>query len=315
MTDLSQQMQQLYQQFGSLPGITIELHKELIAVAVANRSATARVFLQGAQLSQYQPTDSAAIIWNSEHNDYRTGSALRGGIPICWPWFGDLARNPGKLKDALPDINTDSAPAHGFVRKRYWQLDDITIVDEYTTQLLLTLSVSPEDYPGWYHRCDLSLFIEVGKSLTLKLATLNQSDRPLPLSQALHSYLAVADIDEAAISGFENSDYLDCLEDSWPVKKQQGAIGFDREVDRIYQSSPQPIILDRGTDRVDMTSAGSNSTVIWNPWIEKSQRLSQFDNQDYRRMLCIETANVDSDIVSLAPGQSHSLQLTVAPAG
>ena len=312
MPDLSQKIQQLYQQFGELSGITIELHKELIAIGIDNRQAQATVFLQGAQLTHFQPKGGKAIIWNSELNDYRSGVAIRGGIPLCWPWFGALAKNPPPVLESLSTIDADSAPAHGFVRDRDWQLDAINVDDPEKTQLLFTLSVNREDYPGWPYACELSLRIEIGQRLRLTLSTLNNSERAIAISAALHSYFAVDDITLAGVTGFENSDYLDCLAAEWPIKQQTGAIGIDCEVDRIYTSSPQPIGLNRGSDCVFLYSKGSNSTVVWNPWIEKARRLSHFDDEAYKKMLCIETAQLSPDAIALASGQTHELQLTIS---
>ncbi|MEH6604537.1 MAG: hypothetical protein V7711_03060, partial [Pseudomonadales bacterium] len=136
--DIASTMQQLYAQFGELPGVTIELHKELIAISVVNQAATATVFLQGAQLSHYQLPNQHPIIWCSDLCDYSEGQSLRGGIPVCWPWFGDLNRNPDKLKQQVTGLD---APAHGFVRKQIWQLDNVQILNDKTTQLVLSLAV------------------------------------------------------------------------------------------------------------------------------------------------------------------------------
>ncbi len=124
--DIGQQMQQLYSQFGDLPGISIELHKQLLAIRVENKQATATVFLQGAQLSDYQKQGEQPIIWCSPHCDYQNGQSLRGGIPLCWPWFGDLARNPEPVRQHINQ--TTDAPAHGFVRNRLWSLSTVEIL-------------------------------------------------------------------------------------------------------------------------------------------------------------------------------------------
>ncbi len=316
--DLGQQMQQLYQRFGDIDGITIELHKELLAIQVNNEQANATVFLQGAQLSQYQRQGERPLIWNSPLCDYQSGKPLRGGIPVCWPWFGDLNRND---KQVQTQINTINPAAHGFARTAQWQLEDIVRVDAGHTRLQLSLPITADEHSEWPFASQLSLQLDIGDQLELCFTVHNQSMQAFSYSAALHSYFAVSDIDDIVINGLEQCNYIDCM-DNWHSKQQQTSLIIDQEVDRIYYlndrsnntETEQPIsIIDQGWNRaINIASQGSNSAVLWNPWIEKSKHLSNFADDAYQKMLCIETANAAADFVTLEPQQSHQLILRLS---
>lgn len=308
--NLAEQLQQLYAQYGDIPGITIELHKELIAIAIKNKHASATVFLQGAQISQYQRHQQATTLWLSPECDYKQGQALRGGIPICWPWFGDINRNPEIIKQQYNDLPV--LPAHGLVRDVDWQLDNITSLDDGSNQLKLSLDLSPNDQTVWPYESHLSCTITIGPQLHIEFTVRNTDEQSFSYSSALHSYLAVDGIEGVSIIGLDGSEFIDGLDD-WQSKTQQGPVTIDGEVDRIYQTNHSTITVnDKGYNRdISLNSQGSNSCVIWNPWIEKSKRLSCFDDLAYQEMLCIETANVLDDIITLAPQQDHTLALTI----
>jgi glucose-6-phosphate 1-epimerase len=307
---IGQQMQQLYSQFGELPGISIELHKQLLAIRVDNQQASATVFLQGAQLSHYQRHGEAPLLWCSEQCDYQQGTSLRGGIPICWPWFGDSQRNPASVQQLIIDQET-ALPAHGLVRNRDWQLLSIDTADQNTTLICLQLSINPDDEPRWPYACTLQLQISVGTKLTVQLRVTNNSPQPITYSCALHSYFAVSHIDQVSVEGIDQQHYSDCL-DNWQSHQQQGKLKIDREIDRIYRTEGKPIGIIDQQRTIILSTEGSRSSVIWNPWVEKSARLSHFGEQDYQQMLCVETANALDDVIQLAPEQQHQLQLTIS---
>lgn len=311
--NLGEQMQQLYQQFGHINGATIELHKELLALRIDNRQASATLFLQGAQLSHYQRHGEAALIWLSDHCEYKAGQPLRGGIPVCWPWFGDLQHNPAPVQQQLT-ADHPPMPAHGLVRHRDWQLCAIDNLDSDTTRVTLELHHLAGDNPHWPFACHLQLSITIGARLELQFSVTNNSATTLHYAAALHSYFAVSDIAGVSVTGLEQMPYVDCLA-QWQSCQQQGPLLIDREIDRIYHTAGQPLnIIDGGQRTLTLTTTGSRSSIIWNPWVEKSQRLSQFGEQDYQHMLCIETANAHDDHIRLAAGQQHQLKLTIAPA-
>ena len=311
--DLGAQMQQLYRDFGELPGITIELHQQLLAVRVDNQKASATVFLQGAQVIHYQPNEAKDIIWCSDQCDYAPGSALRGGIPICWPWFGDLNKNPTEVQQQIAANNdTQTLPSHGFVRNKLWELSAINIIDGDTTQLIFQLMLDDTTDSLWPYAGELTYTVTIGSTLSLQLCINNKSDETVSFCNALHSYFSVDAIERTMISGLETCRYTDTLEE-WTEKDPQEQLLIDGEVDRFYWDTPDQInIIEQNQREISIESQGSNSTVVWNPWIEKSVRLSQFPSDGYKNMICVETANVGRDFVQLAPNQTHTLAVTIS---
>lgn len=303
----AEQMQHLYARFGHLPGVTIELHKELIAVAVTNKQANATIFLQGAQLSHYQRHGQAPTIWCSPQCDYLAGTPLRGGIPVCWPWFGDACKNPQAIRCQFKATPTT---AHGFVRSLPWQLDAIELINDKQTQLVFVLQLDGSENPSWPYPARLVMAFHIGEQLTIDFTVINTSRECFNFSSALHSYFAVGDIQQVAVNGLNQLHYIDCLKD-WSLQQQQGELMIQQEVDRIYRGTKQAIqIVDHCWQRsIDISFQGSQSAIVWNPWLKKSQRLSQFAANAYQSMLCIETANAEQDYISLAPSEQHHLQL------
>lgn len=249
-------------------------------------------------------------MWLSDNCDYKAGVSLRGGVPICWPWFGDLNRNPRALKAQYADDAIVLAPAHGFVRNQDWDVKKIERVGSALTVVELGLDFLENKEPLWPFATELRCTIEVGQHVSIDFNVRNHGNRPFIFSRALHSYFNVENIESVSINGFDGVEYIDTL-DNWQAFTQQGNIVFNREVDRIYQSSPSPIVLKDDSKIITVSAQGSHSTVVWNPWIDKSMRLSQFDNLDYQKMVCVETGNIGDDIVELAPDHSSSLSVKI----
>lgn len=287
---------------------------ELPLLHIENAYASALIALQGAQLLTYTPLGSASLLWLSEHAEFRRGQSMRGGIPVCWPWFGDVARNADAVRQMLHAgviTGEKKAPAHGFVRTADWQIYSIAEADnDEATEVVLRYSTTNPTLSLWPHAADLQLTISVGRKLRLRLVTLNRDTKPLVLSQAFHTYLAISDINRVDARGLDDCRYIDTL-DEWREHRQQGDLRFTAETDRIYcDTRPQLQLRDEGWQRtIHLRATNSTSAVVWNPWIEKSRRLSQFAPDAWQRMVCIETANVLDDHLMLAPGAAHSLEL------
>jgi glucose-6-phosphate 1-epimerase len=199
------------------------------------------------------------------------------------------------------------------VRSLDWQLDAITICDDGATEVALSLDVAAGLHASWPYAAKLVVTHRIGTALASAFSIESRDSRPFHFSTALHTYFSVSAIDAVRIDGFDSTSYIDALDD-WKLKRQTGAIAIDREVDRIYLATPaRSIIRDTGWQREIVVDAlGSHSAVVWNPWIEKSKRLSDFAPDAYEDMLCIETANVMDDAVLLAPGGKHVVGVTVA---
>ncbi|WP_259758130.1 D-hexose-6-phosphate mutarotase [Pseudomonas sp. GCEP-101] len=262
---------------------------------------------QGAQLLSYQPHEQPPLVWLSETAEYRHGQSVRGGAPVCWPWFGVFERNPVDIRTAYTG---DKPPAHGLVRAVDWQLDDIA--DEQG-QLAVHFSFDASNgLPGWPHSARLELVMRFGERLRLEMTTHNLGDKPLPLTQALHTYFAVSDCRQASIEGLQGNRYLDAME-NWEERQQHGVVRFTGETDRVYLDVDKTLVIhdplwERG---IHVKGDGSRSAVVWNPWIDKAARLSQMPDDAWTGMLCIETARVMDDAMSVAPGRSETMSVEI----
>lgn len=298
------EIQALYAEYGDLPGISIEIHKQLIAIAVENKCARATVFLQGAQIAEYQRKGEQPLLWLSEENRYQQGTALRGGIPVCWPWFGDPKRNPDCLQSQL----SADAPAHGFVRNRLWNLEQVDCSEPSVTRIVMSLDVHADAH--WQHPARLELTFCIGAELSLSLKTINTGATPFWFTSAFHSYLALSEIDSAYVTGLQQKSYLDTL-DGWKEKQDEDPVEINQEQDRIYPNVLQPVLLhDKGWQRqITLTGENAPDLVLWNPWIDKARRLSDFSADDYRSMLCLESARVLENACQVLPGESYSFAI------
>ncbi|MBB3103814.1 D-hexose-6-phosphate mutarotase [Azomonas macrocytogenes] len=283
---------------------------QLTCWRIGTAQAELLVAEQGAQVLSYQRRGEQPLIWLSEQAEFKRGQSLRGGAPLCWPWFGDLKRSPQSVQAMHRD--PAAGPFHGLVRNLPWQLQDIAAADHAIT-LVFGLTHSPEGLPDWPHQVTPSLAIRLDeKRLTLTLASRNDGDQPVALSQALHTYFAVSDIHQVEIPELAGCRYIDTLQD-WSERTQDGALTFTGETDRIYLGTPELIRLrdPRWQRQICLQAHDSCSAIVWNPWIDKGKRLSQFADDAWQRMLCIETANVLDDIVELAPGAQANLGVSL----
>ena len=263
---------------------------------------------QGAQVLSYRQGDTP-LIWLSEQAAFQQGQSVRGGVPVCWPWFGDLKRNPEDVQAAYR--GETEAPFHGLVRGLDWQLaqqrceGDTGILEFSCPQALGAL-------PGWPHRVELKLQIRLDERLHISLTSRNLGDQPVAISQALHSYFAIGDIHQVSVQGLDGKRYIETLE-NWQQRQQQGNPRIEGETDRIYLDLPSRLALrdPASNRRITLETGGSHSAILWNPWIAKAQRLSQFADDAWQRMLCIETANVMDDRIRLEAGASHTLAVSI----
>jgi len=292
----------------STPKVESEQHGELNCWRITTDSAELLVAQQGAQVLSYQRLGEPPLLWLSEQALFNRGKSVRAGVPVCWPWFGNLQRNPQAVQS---QFHGSEAPAHGLVRGRDWQLLGIDSSGG-DIQLDFTLPETQGDLPGWPHYVELKLSIVMGEQLTLSLTSHNLGDAPVTLSQALHSYFAVSDVRSAHVEGVNGLAYIETLAD-WEQRTQASDLSFSGETDRIYLETPDQLsIVDPAWKRrIRIGCSGSRSAVIWNPWTERAAQLPDMADDGWQRMLCIETANVWDDIVELAPGASHTLSLSI----
>ncbi|KTB62160.1 MULTISPECIES: D-hexose-6-phosphate mutarotase [Pseudomonas] len=282
---------------------------ELDCWRIRHNGAELMVAQQGAHLFSYQRQGEQPLIWPNPAAVFKQGKGIRTGVPVCWPWFGVFDRNPQSVKAMRQ--SEQPAGAHGFVRTAIWQMDEVIPVAD-ALQLDFSLPVPAGGYPGWPHQVDLTLSLLLDDQLHIRLTSHNRGTDTVTLSQALHTYFAVSDVRKVQVEGLDGRAYIDTA-DGWAEKKQSGLLHFSAETDRIYLDTPAQLdIVDTDWQRrIQLTAEGSNSTVIWNPWTERAKAFDDMADDGWQGMLCIETANVLDDVVSLAPGQSHTLGVSI----
>ena len=271
----------------------------LIIAEINNIHAQAAITLHGAHVLSFQPHSQQPVLWLSEHSHYKIGRAIRGGIPICWPWF---AAHP----------SDSSKPNHGLARTTVWMVSGSEARADGSTQLRLKLHDSAETGTLWPHAFRLELAVTVGSTLQVDLNIYNLGNEPFVFTSALHTYFNVSDIAKVSILGLENMAYLDKV-DQDKRKTQLGPIAITAETDRIYlETTGDCFIVDSGWQRqIRVAKQGSRTTVVWNPWIEKSRRMSDFGDEEYHGMVCVETTNAADDVVTVAAGGAHLLRTII----
>ena len=268
---------------------------DLAVAEIQTPLASARLSLQGAHLLAWQPAGAEPVIWLSKAAVFAPGQPVRGGVPVCWPWFG--AR--------------EGLPMHGFARTRMWQVRAASTDAAGQVVLRLGLQDDADTRALWDHAFDLELVLTVGATLGMSLISRNTGDQPFTLTDALHTYFCVADIAQTAVLGLDGCEYLDKVH-NFARAQQSGPVEFTGETDRIYiDTTADCVIEDRVAQRaIRVSKSGSSSTVVWNPWRDKG--FANMAAGEYQQMLCVETCNAGPDQVILAPGQSHALNAHIS---
>lgn len=293
----------------STPNVEAVKLDELNCWRIRHGQAELLVAQQGAHILSYQLAGQPPLIWLNDEAVFKTGKSIRAGVPVCWPWFGNFERNPQSVQAMR--VSDEPADAHGFVRAMDWTLGGIEAEGESLT-VEFVLPYPEGGFAGWPHQVDLTLSIRLDEQLHISLTSHNRGAETVSISQALHSYFAVSDVRNVQVEGLDGLSFIDTTKD-WTTATQAGALVFTGETDRIYLNTPARLNIVDPTwkRRIELTSSGSRSTVIWNPWIDRAAAFSDMANDGWQRMLCIETANVMDDVVTLAAGASHTLGVSI----
>lgn len=264
-------------------------------IRIVNSAATAVISLYGGQVLSYHRNGDTELLFLSERAYYADGKAIKGGVPVCWPWFG-------------ADPTGQGGPAHGFVRTRLWTVGATTQPEPGLTRIELRLHDDDTTRTLWPHRFALSLVVTIGQTLDLELVTRNTGDQSFDITQALHTYFAVGAIGQVGVDGLDGCRYLDKVRE-FAGFEQSGTVVFDGEVDRIYQHVTQPLRINDPAlgRRIDIACSGSATAVVWNPWQAISTAMQDLADDDYRRLVCVETANAADEVVTIQPGTQYCL--------
>jgi glucose-6-phosphate 1-epimerase len=291
-----QNQTQLNQQFGIKDQLQFSLGDNgFVMIDISNQYAKARISTYAGQIVSYQPNSATEdLFFLSDKVQYQEGKAIRGGVPICWPWFGD-------------DTSGFERPPHGFVRNQQWDVLSTETLEDGRTSVVLTTADTDMTRELWHYEFNLELQLLIGSNLEMKLKTKNTGKQFFTITQALHTYFKVSDVSNVLIKGLDGKPYIDKL-DSFAVKQQADDIMVSQEIDRIYQKSPKQISLtDSGFNRtITISSYGSDTTIVWNPWSTSVSKIADLNLDSYRNFVCVETANVFTDSLTIIPaGREH----------
>lgn len=278
----------------AVPGFSLEEGEGgLPVVVLENSHGRATVCLQGATVLTYQPTGVGDVLYLSEDAEFKDGVAIRGGVPICFPWFG-------------PHPTDGDQPSHGTVRTRLWELADVHAHNGAHTVRLTTrhesLAVAFE----------LTLGPRLG--MLLEVVYEGKQGEPCSFETALHTYLQVGDVSGVTVTGLEETDYLDKLAGGQRFTQGDDPIRFEGEVDRVYvNTSATCLVSDPAFERtLVIDKDGSRSTVVWNPWVDKARRLADLPDDAWQRFVCLETGNIAENAITLKPGEKHRMAAAVS---
>jgi glucose-6-phosphate 1-epimerase len=280
----------------AIPGVTKLLpgNGGLPKIHITVPSCEAEVYLHGAQVTSWQPTGSPDVIFLSGDSQWAEGRAIRGGIPVCFPWFRNKANDP-------------QAPSHGFVRTKAWELVAISHQSDTVT---ISLETESDESTRRFWPYDFRLLhrITVGSALQLELAMTNTGRAPLRFEEALHTYHRVGDARKATVSGLDGTTYLDNT-DGNKEKVQRGDVIFTQPTDNAYFNTNSTLeILDPTLNRrIRIEKSSSLTTVVWNPWESGAKSLADLGDEEWTQMACVEACNIRANAVDLAPGEIHTM--------
>lgn len=291
-------VQQLNSQF-AIEG-QLSFHEDasgLIVADIQNAQASASLCLQGAHLMTWQPkSQTVPVVWLSRDAKLAQGKSIRGGSPVCWPWFGAHATESG-------------FPGHGYARTVPWRVIESGREPNGATRLTLRLEESDKTRAQWPHASQLDLTVTIGETLRMELTTENRGATDFVIGEALHTYLQIGDIGTVRVTGLDGCDYWDKVGGS-TLKKQAKAISFSGETDRVYINTPAECVIedDKLKRRIHIAKSGSLATVVWTPWTEKANKMGDMGQPDgWREMVCVESVNAIDNVVQVAAGETHTL--------
>ena len=267
-------------------------------VRITSPACAGEMYLHGAHITSWRPTGEEEVLFLSRQSRWEDGHAIRGGIPVCFPWFAHKADNP-------------EAPDHGFVRTKAWQLD--SIADVAGTIIVSMSTESDEATKKWWPAEFRSVLrAAFGKELSVELVVTNTGRTPLCFEEALHAYFRVGNIEMTRARIPDALRYIDKT-DSHRTKTQLSDIVIASETDRVYLDTRDEIeledpVLER---RLRVAKENSRKTVAWNPWSQKAHSLSDFGDDEWVQMICVEPSNVSDFAVDLAPGQQHTMKALI----
>lgn len=267
---------------------------------VNNSAAAASISLYGGQVLSYTPKGQSDLLWLSPLSSFKKGVAIRGGIPLCFPWFG-------------AHLTNKEFPSHGFARLTTWQVAETAAISASETKVVLRLLSDEDTLKLWPYKFEALLTIIVGDTLSVSLNFINAGDTPVHVTDALHTYFNISNASSIKIEGFANTAYFKGFEVEPTGFQHDEELIIDREVNQRYINHTNTCkICDKEWNRnVIVKKTGSTSTVVWNPWIETTKTMKDIPADGYKNFVCIEAANINNNTIILKPAESHTIETII----
>jgi len=278
-----------------------EDNEELTFININNTFGTAKISLYGAQILSYIPKGQQDVLWLSPKTAFKQGKAIRGGIPLCFPWFG-------------PHVTDKTKPQHGFARTSNWQVQSINQQDNGATKVVLMLEQSDDSLALWPYCFNAIVEFEIGDSLKVSFIVTNTDHQKFEYSDALHTYFNISNIDDIKIDGFDNATYYEAFGNELLLQSTFALHPGEENNRRYVNHTTETVIIDPGFNRtIHADKAGSKVTVVWNPGLVTSQKIGDMHPEGYKNFICAEPANAYAgvDMIELEPGKSFTLSTTI----
>jgi len=272
----------------------------LIVATLVSGDSSARVALLGATVLSYIPAGFQEILFLSERSEFQPGKPIRGGIPLCWPWFG------AHPEDAR-------LPRHGFFRLFEWKVTE-TARDSRGSSIELSLSASDESKKLWPHDFHARCRITLSETLKISVNVVNDGSTDFSLTCAFHPYFGVADVRSVEIPVFAGMGYEDFIAPRNSAERRVGAepIVVSKEIDRAYAYDGTAVLEDRaGKRRIVVAGSSMESFVVWNPWGKKCAAIADLEKDDFLKFLCVEPGIIPPSKRELKPGASFEAGMTI----
>lgn len=293
---------ELNQQFAIANALRFETAPGGLTRAVLSTPlAEAEIYQHGAHIAHWNPRGQKPVLFLSSKSFFAEGKAIRGGVPIIFPWFGP--RSGGK-----------PGPMHGFARTALWRVESARLLDSGAVEIVLALEADDASRALGFDAFSVRFTATVGSELTMSLEIVNGSDAAFEFEEALHTYFAVSDIREVAVAGLEGTTYIDKTDGFRRKIQGDEPIRIGKETDQVHlNSAANCVISDQPWNRrIVVRKTGSLSTVVWNPWIAKTAALADMAADEWQGMICVETANVAENAVTVESGGSHRMTATIS---
>ncbi len=250
--------------------------------------SAAEIYLHGAHVTAFRKIGEDPLLFMSEASAFDPKKPIRGGVPIIFPWFGPR----------------DELPAHGFARTVGWEITSRSVEPDGSVRVAFAMPfVKP---------FDVKYIVTIGEMLAMELIVTNTDHEDASFESCLHTYFHIGSIDTVGIHGLEGASYMDKVR-SGKFTEDEKSFGIASEVDRVFMDTTAAVeIVDPTLGRkISVVKSGSNSTVVWNPWVAKSHAMADFGDKEYLEMVCVESGNVGKNRITLHPGEKTTLKVEI----